>query len=56
PPEPAIRLVETGEVDGRMTYTPEILAGCVGCGVCEMICPAEPGVIVMDDSGRGVCA
>ncbi len=56
PPEPAIRLVETGAVDGRKTFTPEILAGCVGCGVCEMICPAEPGVIVMDDAGRGVRA
>ncbi len=56
PPEPAIRLVETGEAGGRATYAPEILSGCVGCGVCEMICPAEPGVIVMDDEGRGVIA
>jgi len=54
PPEPAIRMVETGEVDGRLTYTPEVLSGCVGCGVCEMICPVEPGVIEMDDAGRGV--
>ena len=53
PPEAAIRLVATGEREGRKTFTPEILAGCVGCGVCEMICPAEPAVIVMDESGRG---
>ncbi|MCP4291507.1 MAG: 4Fe-4S dicluster domain-containing protein [bacterium] len=53
PPEAAIRLVETGEVDGRKTFAPEILAGCVGCGVCEMICPVEPAVIVMDSSLRG---
>jgi ferredoxin-type protein NapG len=28
--------------------TPEVHAACVGCGVCEMICPAEPGCIVID--------
>jgi ferredoxin-type protein NapG len=27
---------------------PVIQAGCVGCGVCEMICPVEPSVIVID--------
>ncbi|MCB1184882.1 4Fe-4S dicluster domain-containing protein, partial [bacterium] len=48
PPEPAIRLVETGLRDGRPTFTPEVLAGCVGCGVCVMICPAEPSVFDMD--------
>jgi ferredoxin-type protein NapG len=32
--------------DGRMT--PEVRAGCVGCGVCEMVCPAEPAAIVVD--------
>jgi len=53
PPVSAIRLVETGETDGRKTFAPEILAGCVGCGVCEMICPVEPAVIVMDVSQRG---
>ncbi len=53
PPLPAIRLVETGEFEGRKTFAPEILAGCVGCGVCEMICPVEPAVIVMDSSVRG---
>lgn len=52
PPEHAIQLVPSG--DGK--FTPEIMAGCVGCGVCEMICPAEPSAIVMDESGRGVMA
>ena len=29
---------------------PVILEGCVGCGVCEMICPVEPPVIVIDST------
>lgn len=27
---------------------PVVKDGCVGCGVCEMICPAEPAAIVVD--------
>ncbi len=53
PPEPAIRMVQTGEMNGRNIFAPEILSGCVGCGVCEMVCPAEPAVIVMDVTDRG---
>jgi ferredoxin-type protein NapG len=54
PPEHAIRMVHTGENhEGKKIFRPEILAGCVGCGVCEMVCPAEPSVIVMDVSDRG---
>jgi len=53
PPEPAIRLVASGEVNGKQAFTPEILTGCVGCGVCEMICPAQPAVIEMDVAARG---
>ncbi|WP_456413877.1 4Fe-4S dicluster domain-containing protein [Thiolapillus sp.] len=45
PPKHAIEL---RNIDGAMT--PVILEGCVGCGVCEMICPVEPAVIVMDAS------
>ncbi|WP_456405098.1 4Fe-4S binding protein [Thiolapillus sp.] len=43
PPKHAIEL---RNIDGKMT--PVILDGCVGCGVCEMICPVEPAVFVMD--------
>jgi ferredoxin-type protein NapG len=40
---------------GVSRMLPVILDGCVGCGVCEMICPVEPTVIVIDSSeSRGV--
>ncbi len=53
PPEPAILLVENGEREGRPTLAPEVLSGCVGCGVCQMICPAEPSVFEMNLASRG---
>ena len=51
PPKHAIRLEpleDTG--DGRVRMKPVILDGCVGCGVCEMICPVDPAVIEIDIS------
>lgn len=42
----AIGLVPVPGAPGRLT--PEVRAGCVGCGVCEMICPAEPACIVVE--------
>lgn len=44
PPRHAIRLEVAA--DGR--GMPVIDDGCVGCGVCEMICPVEETVIVID--------
>ncbi len=45
PPRHAISLQPVGE---GMAMIPVIEDGCVGCGVCEMICPVEPTVIVID--------
>ena len=45
PPRHAISLQPTG-VGNAMT--PVVSDGCVGCGVCEMVCPVEPTVIVID--------
>lgn len=45
PPRHAIRLEPLADGKARR---PLILDGCVGCGVCEMICPTEPAAIVID--------
>ena len=45
PPHHAITLEPVGD-DGAML--PVIADGCVGCGVCEMICPVDDTVIVID--------
>jgi ferredoxin-type protein NapG len=45
PPRHAIRLVLK---EGGKGSLPTLEGGCVGCGVCEMICPVEPAAIVVD--------
>jgi ferredoxin-type protein NapG len=35
--------------DGGKRHQPVVHEPCVGCGVCEMICPAEPACIVVEE-------
>ena len=54
-PPRAIKLVEIGEENGVKKMKPEILDGCVGCGVCEMVCPtSEPAIVVDMNENRGL--
>lgn len=48
PPSHAISLQPIESSDGVMRMTPVVENGCVGCGVCEMVCPVEPTAIVID--------
>ena len=40
-----------GDASGGARLTPTVRDGCVGCGVCEMVCPVEPSCIVIDPAG-----
>ncbi|HPR06617.1 MAG: 4Fe-4S dicluster domain-containing protein [Zoogloeaceae bacterium] len=48
PIQDAIRLEVTEAADGSKRGVPVVMEQCVGCGVCEMICPVEPTAIVVD--------
>jgi ferredoxin-type protein NapG len=48
--ETALRLEPHTADDGVRRMTPVVGEACVGCGVCEMICPEEPACIVVDPS------
>jgi len=49
PIKDAIKLEAFDGPDGLKRYRPVVLEQCVGCGVCEMICPVEPTAIIVDE-------
>jgi len=48
PIKDAIALVPLSADPADRRRTPVVAEACVGCGMCEMICPAEPAAIVVD--------
>jgi len=54
--EAALRLELVADEEGVSRLTPVVGKGCVGCGVCEMICPVEEACIVVDEREKWVGA
>jgi ferredoxin-type protein NapG len=48
PPHHAIALKPVSPEEGDRRMRPVVMDGCVGCGVCEMICPVDSAAIVVD--------
>ena len=48
PIEGAISLEPIGDDATDKRRTPVLHKACVGCGMCEMICPADPSAIAVD--------
>ena len=49
PIEGAIALEAVSDDPKDRRRTPVVKQACVGCGMCEMICPVEPTAIVIDE-------
>jgi len=48
PPEHAIELQPVSSDPGDKRMKPVVLDGCVGCGVCEMVCPTKTAAITIN--------
>ncbi|TQF33567.1 4Fe-4S dicluster domain-containing protein [Bradyrhizobium sp. UNPA324] len=53
PIKDAIELVPVSSDPQDRRRTPMVKDACVGCGVCEMMCPAEPAAIRVDVRVKG---
>lgn len=49
PIEKAISMEPMSDDPADKRRTPVVHEACVGCGMCEMICPVEPACIVIDE-------
>ena len=56
PPKKAIELIKIDPLSGHVAMKPDVLEGCVGCGVCEMICPVDPAAIIIEARATGPVA
>ena len=52
PIKDAIRLEPVSSDSADIRRTPVVGEACVGCGLCEMICPADEAAIVIDIYGQ----
>jgi ferredoxin-type protein NapG len=52
--ETAIGLEALADSSIAGAMTPVVRDGCVGCGVCEMVCPEQPACIVVEPFGASV--
>ncbi|MBZ8134324.1 4Fe-4S ferredoxin [Afifella sp. IM 167] len=53
PIQGAIEMAPMSDDPDDARRTPKVLDACVGCGMCEMICPTAPASIVVEPNEEG---